>query len=157
MMGSRTKDLLAHIKANLAPPDANGCEVWLLSCKESGHGQLRHLGKCYKVHRLRYQLEVGPLAPGQVVRHKCDNPPCAALDHLIPGTQADNVQDMISRGRAVHVPSHGEKHGCSKLTEEQVRAIRADPRGCVLVARAYGISKTNVKAIRRRKLWRHLS
>jgi hypothetical protein len=34
-----------------------------------------------------------------VTRHACDNPPCINPDHLIEGTQADNVADTVTRGR----------------------------------------------------------
>ena len=34
-----------------------------------------------------------------VTRHTCDNPPCINPDHLIEGTQADNVADKVERGR----------------------------------------------------------
>ena len=34
-----------------------------------------------------------------VLRHTCDNSWCINPDHLIQGTQLDNIQDMESRGR----------------------------------------------------------
>lgn len=37
-----------------------------------------------------------------VVRHKCDVPLCVNPAHLEPGTQRDNVADMIDRGRATY-------------------------------------------------------
>lgn len=35
-----------------------------------------------------------------VARHTCDNPPCIEPEHLIEGTQADNMADAAERGRA---------------------------------------------------------
>jgi hypothetical protein len=52
------------------------------------------------VHRLSFIVFNGPLLPGQVVRHTCDNPPCVNPKHLIAGTHADNMADMVKRGRA---------------------------------------------------------
>lgn len=51
-------------------------------------------------HRLALTLAAGPFSDDQIVRHRCDNPPCVRPDHLELGTQADNVHDAISRGRA---------------------------------------------------------
>jgi hypothetical protein len=31
--------------------------------------------------------------------HHCDNPPCVNPDHLFPGTDMDNYQDSIKKGR----------------------------------------------------------
>ena len=49
------------------------------------------------VHRLVFEAIYGWLP--KVVRHRCDNPPCYRPDHLLPGTQADNLRDMADRGR----------------------------------------------------------
>lgn len=37
--------------------------------------------------------------PGLVARHTCDNNWCINLEHLLPGTQADNLRDMRERNR----------------------------------------------------------
>ena len=36
-----------------------------------------------------------------VVRHSCDNRKCVNPDHLIYGTQADNIADMVGRQRGL--------------------------------------------------------
>lgn len=58
------------------------------------------------VNRNRYELShrasfsvFKSSAKGKVIRHKCDNPYCCNPDHLESGTQKDNVQDQIKRGR----------------------------------------------------------
>lgn len=41
------------------------------------------------------------LDDGQLIRHKvCDNRICINPDHTAPGTEADNYQDMVDKGRA---------------------------------------------------------
>src|SRR5262245_3750846 len=54
----------------------------------------------YYVYRIVYQLYTGhTLAPHEVVRHSCDHSWCCNPFHMLVGTQADNVQDMIERER----------------------------------------------------------
>lgn len=50
--------------------------------------------------RVAYVIHKGPVAAGEVVRHKCDNPPCVNPEHLELGTHRDNMDDMVARGRA---------------------------------------------------------
>lgn len=50
-----------------------------------------------KVHREVFNDVYGYYPP--VVRHKCDNIKCINPDHLLPGTDLDNVKDRNERGR----------------------------------------------------------
>ena len=52
--------------------------------------------------------------------HTCDNPACCNPNHLVLGTQNDNIQDMMKKNRFV-------KHSgikASKFTEDQITEIR---------------------------------
>ena len=54
----------------------------------------------YYVYRVVYELYTGyKLQKGDVVRHQCDHSWCCNPFHMIIGTQADNVQDMLARER----------------------------------------------------------
>lgn len=57
-------------------------------------------GKLEVSHRVSWVMERGPIPPGMLVCHRCDNPPCVRPDHLFLGTPTDNMQDMIAKGRA---------------------------------------------------------
>lgn len=80
--------------------DISGCWNWTGSTSR-GYGQLSKGWKKapYKAHRLSYELFVGAIPDGLVIRHKCDNPRCANPSHLEIGTQQDNVTDRVVRGR----------------------------------------------------------
>lgn len=77
---------------------ASRCIEWGGSCDGGGYGVVKHEGKKWKAHRLAYTLAFGD--PGELnVLHRCDNPPCVNPAHLFVGTQADNAQDMVRKGR----------------------------------------------------------
>lgn len=90
---------------------------------------------------------------GKVVRHTCDNARCINPEHLIIGSQYDNVQDMKKRGRA---PIH-EKHGMCKLKPEEVEAIRKRyAEGGISqreLGKLYGIAQSQVSNIVRLQQW----
>jgi predicted XRE-type DNA-binding protein len=98
------------------------CTLSTIRSEDKGYPYLTVAGHTYYHHRWVYIQAYGPLPRTTVVRHKCDNPRCINLDHLVAGSQRDNMHDMIARGRARH--RYGEDHPQSKLTTEQVQEIR---------------------------------
>lgn len=94
------------------------CWPWLGGCDRDGYGML---GK-KRAHRVSYTLECGPIGPGLLIRHRCDNPPCVNPRHLLVGTQKDNSRDAVER-RRIRQP-WGETAGASKLTDAECADIR---------------------------------
>lgn len=82
-------------------PDA--CWPWTGPTKPSGHGVVRYDHTTTNAHRMAWQLTKGDIPEGQRVLHDCpdgDNPACCNPSHLWLGTQADNLHDMVAKGRA---------------------------------------------------------
>ena len=80
----------------------NECWPWQEKSRhEHGYGVFRPTkdSGAVKAHRFAWSEANGEIPSGQVVRHKCDNPPCCNPNHLVLGTQADNVADMHERNR----------------------------------------------------------
>lgn len=118
-----------------------------------GYGVVSVDGRLVYVHRLAWMQAFGD--PGALhVLHKCDNPPCARLDHLFTGTNRDNIDDMIAKGRSSK--NRGEKSHTAKLTEREVLAIRAANGSLRALGRQYGVSNVAIHNIRTRKTWRHV-
>lgn len=93
---------------------------------------------------------------GALVMHDCDNPACCNPEHFVVGTNDENMADMAAKGRAARRTQRGELNAGAKITEDDVRAIRADKRPNVRVAPDFGISHSMVSAIRLRKAWAHV-
>lgn len=103
----------------------NECWPWTWYRVSRGYGlfRLQRGGKHVIASRVAFALEHGPLVVGDFVCHRCDNPPCCNPAHLFKGTQVDNINDCVSKGRANRV--YGESHPHARLTEDLVRQIRA--------------------------------
>lgn len=102
------------------------CWIWTGYVNPDGYGQIGIRGqKVSSTHRVAYALTYGLIPEGMKVLHRCDNPPCCNPEHLFLGTQADNVADMINKGR--HKAHAGEKAPAAKLSATEVEAIRQDP------------------------------
>lgn len=72
------------------------CWLWVGPKWPGGYGRWQRT----VAHREMYEREKGPIAPGLIIRHSCDNQPCVNPNHLLCGTPQQNVEDMIRRGRA---------------------------------------------------------
>lgn len=90
------------------------CWVWQGHVnRQTGYGRLADRDGYSKVgaHVVSYRIHFGAVPAGMLVRHKCDNRPCVNPSHLEVGTQADNVQDMMIRGRGRGAVPEGPQAG----------------------------------------------
>jgi len=108
--------------------------------------------KMFYLHRLVFEIEKHKIPDGLVVLHACDNPGCINPEHLSCGTVADNAADMKNKGRSLK----GSLNGNSKLSAQDVLAIRNDPRDALAVAKEFGITRTHVYYLRAYKNWKHI-
>lgn len=130
-----------------------GCFEWKARRNSDGYGKIT-LGRYFLAHRAAWWIHYGAVPEGLNVLHKCDNPACVNPDHLFLGTQNDNIQDMIRKGRKVYgVCPRGEAHGRAKLTAAQVAEIRKDPRLSSVVSEEYGVSPSQIYRVRSGANW----
>lgn len=85
----------------MLPQEPNGCWEWRASLNNKGYGKINIDGKIVLAHRVAYSLYCGDIPPNMCVLHQCDNPKCVNPNHLFLGTLAENVHDMIVKGRAI--------------------------------------------------------
>lgn len=131
----------------------DSCWGWNGKTERFGYAVLGKHGK--RAHRLSYELHHGPIPDGMVVCHTCDNPPCCNPDHLFLGTPAENSRDMVDKGRS----NRGERNGHARLTEADVRDIRAarsQGLGLREIGARFELSKGAVHDIVTRRRWAHI-
>lgn len=148
----------ARFDMNWAPEPNTGCFLWFGAHLPRGYGRFCFDGRTQLAHRLAWQWANGRTAAGRVVRHRCDNPCCVNPDHLLIGTQADNLRDCAERGRARFVPLRGERNGRAKLTEKAVREIRGliGKEPAKVIAKHYGVTPTLIGYIKNGRKWGHV-
>ena len=104
-------------KVNVGKP--NECWEFIGYRNRDGYGMVQRKKRKVFAHRIAYCITMSQEIPqGTIIRHKCDNAACCNPDHLIAGSQKDNVNDMIERDRHVL----GDR---SKLTAYEATIIKA--------------------------------
>lgn len=92
-------------------------------------------------HRMAWELLHGPLGPRIQVHHHCDNPPCVNPEHLWVGSQSENIQDMLAKGR--------ERITWTKINADIVLQMIdevADGRSYAALGRKFNVSWATVRA-----------
>lgn len=153
-------------------PELGPCHVWTAYRSKKGYGQVGFQGRVCIAHRVAFFIAHGRW-PQPNACHHCDNRACVNPDHLFEGTNADNTADMDSKGRRVvirgtrhgrrtkpHRTARGERNGLAKLTEQDVRDIRANYALCQVTMKdlgaRYGVGKAAVHEIIHRRTWAHI-
>jgi hypothetical protein len=144
--------IIARSKRN----EATGCLEWTGGAGRNRYGQCHYAGKHYSsLHRHVYQHVKGELLPGVCLRHQCHNPICVEVEHLITGTQADNMDDMVKAGRS----AKGSRHSQAKLIEEQVVIIKRllmTGMSESKIAAIFGVTRACIGHIHQGSTWAHL-
>jgi len=139
----------------------SGCWIWNGPVAPDGYG-LSGNGKFFRAHRASYILWKGEIPKGMWVLHKCDVPLCVNPDHLYVGSCRQNVKDALDRGLFPVGPNPKkgnpcERNGNHKLTEKEVKSLRAEyipyKMGAHRLAKKYNISKRQVLRIIKGESW----
>lgn len=145
-------------------PEHGQCWQWTKSTCPGGYGQFRapRSFKVTRASRFMWAMVHGRKVPDHLhVLHKCDNPSCVNPDHLFLGTDNDNVQDMMKKGRNPN--REGSNNGRAIINEEIVRYIRkryvcrSFVDGAPAIARDLGLDTSVVYRIAHRQLWDHVT
>lgn len=130
-----------------------GCWEWQGSTT-NGYGRTTINRRGRYAHRHFFELYNRPLKANEKVCHSCDNRLCVNPEHLFTGSQADNIADMVAKGRQ----ARGSKNAAAKLTDDQVVEIyvrRNWGEPLEALAREFGVGINAVSRIALGRSWKH--
>lgn len=127
--------------------------MWKNKPNSSGYGIFWvSEGNCVTAHRFSYELAFGPT--GLQVLHHCDMRLCVRPTHLFTGTQADNIRDMMEKGRHAKSYSMGEDNANAKMDWSKVNLIRASNLPTKQLAKMFGVTDKQIRNILNHHSWR---
>lgn len=130
-----------------------GCWGWTGDTSTTGYAEFGVDGRRIRANRFSYVLHTG-WQPGELsVCHSCDNRQCTNPAHLFTGTIAENTEDRDAKGRV----QQGSEHYKARLTEDDVRAIRASDKSDEEIAKDYDTGATHIRKIRERTFWKSVN
>lgn len=158
------RDLLAEAKADVGDRFASwvrrsrsfwryvdaseerGC--WLWTGSRRGANDLYGGFGGTTAHRVSWAFANGraPLTE-EIIRHICDNPLCVNPDHLEVGSQQQNVDDMVQRGRGHW--QRGECRNGHPRTRTNVHVTKAGKRQCLDCSKQYWANRRELRRLAR--------
>lgn len=157
-----TKDIERFWSKVVKSENDDSCWNWLAVPDRKGYGRFsiggsrKNGGTIMFAHRVSWELAYGEIPDGLEVLHTCDNPPCVNPNHLFVGTQADNMRDMVAKGRS----TLGEKNPMAKLTQSDIEEIRrrykrySRDSNTTTLAKEFGVCFQAIHLIISNKRWR---
>lgn len=134
----------------------DGCWPWLAGKNSWGYGCVVFRGRSSNASRVAAILSHGEVPAALVVCHSCDNPACCRPSHLFVATQAENLLDCRTKGRAVYRKDTAHHRATAKLTPEQVldaRSAYAGGETQTSIARRLGVHSATISRAVRGENW----
>ena len=135
------------------------CWEWTAGTFSNRYGQFFDGNSKIGAHRFSYKIHFGDISDELKVCHKCDNRRCVNPEHFFLGTQKENMEDMVRKGRRIHASKVGERNGRAIVTESNVlemRNLHNNGISIAEIARRFDTSETQTARIVKLQSWRHV-
>lgn len=161
------------------------CWPWMANKNAKGYGNFRAANRQLRANRVALYLSTGVDPFPLEACHSCDFPPCSNGRHLSPGTTQANIAERDIKGRTARGDrsgprlhpdrmlrgdqhpnrirpermARGERQHLAKLSAAQVVEIRLlnhDGVSSRALGIKFGVDKSTIKRIVRRKTWAHV-
>lgn len=105
--GNKRVDVKSRLLSKVSISES-GCWEYTGALDRCGYGKFKVNGRNLGAHKISYIIHKCDYDQSLCIMHSCDNPRCINPDHLSPGTHAENVADMISKGRMPKLKKESE-------------------------------------------------
>lgn len=149
-MGKHFTSFETVFRSLYQPGKPDSC--WLAEPYSQGNGYSRIRitvdGKRYqkRTHVIAFELYNGPVPDGKLVCHTCDNRACWNPDHLFLGTDQDNSDDKIAKGRQ-------NTKVAPEIVKEIIERMKTGERG---LGTRFGVSRQLICDIKHDRRWSRL-
>ena len=134
--------------------EADPCVLSPYAVHKGGYVYVTREGKPWLHHRWVFFQATRQLP--EAVMHRCDNPRCININHLVAGTRAENNADRAIKGRsaksnpAIRIISAAQADWIRKHYVHQ-RGNKPNPFGVSALARKFGVDTGTIYNILKRK------
>jgi hypothetical protein len=153
--GPKYKTPLEAYESNVIKNNDNECWGWKGKDNGKCYGILSYKPEPWAIHRYSYTIHNGIIPNGMYVLHKCDNPICSNPKHLFLGTNLDNINDMLQKGRN----AKGEMLPHTSINSETALIIKemlSFDKRMIDISRQLKVGYSLVNAIKRNNSWKHV-
>lgn len=159
------RKFITHTLATLLArcEEVGDCMEWQGGYTGNGHPSVRHNKQNVLARRLAYTLAGNVIKAKHVLANTCNNPRCIDPEHVVQRTEKQHMIHMGKQGRqsdhlrSAKIAATKRASSQAKLTEEQVREIRASSKTQRQLAAEYGINPTRINGIRQGRMWKDFS
>jgi len=129
------EDIWQHVKKT------ESCWLWTGGLDKDGYGRWWFEGKNVRAHRMIMNLAGKLIPPNMVSRHTCHVRNCVNPEHIIAGTQKENIHDQLMLG------THSKLKYSNEIIKQMRKEYAEKNVSQLALARKYGVSKSQSQAI----------